>query len=229
MHDVLLIAIIAGLLALDDRAGWRSLLGEPVFSSLLVGIVFGHVGAALRCGVTLQLVWLSIGAARGSRRPNVVLGGVVGAGTACLCLHKTGDPREPLVIAAAVFCGLLAGEAGQWASTRLGTYRERWLERFRISDAPNVTSRNLTVFTIGSAAYVAIVDAALAGVALVISLRLAEVIIDRAGASASGIAGWLWALPALAVATVAHAFATRALGRVALLGVLIAVVAAWLL
>src|SRR5712675_1303985 len=109
MHDLLLIAVIAAVLAVDDRAGWQSLAGEPVFSSLLVGLVFGHVGAALRCGVALQVVWLSIGAARGSRRPHAVVGGVVGAGAACLSLHKTGDPREPLVIAAAVFCGLLSG------------------------------------------------------------------------------------------------------------------------
>jgi len=229
MHDVLLIAVIAGLLAVDDRAGWQSLLSEPVFSALLVGLVFGHLGAALRCGVALQLVWLSIGAARGSRRPNVVAGGVVGAGAVCLSLHKTGDPREPLVIAAGVLCGLLAGEAGQWISARTGILRERWVERFRLSENVNVSSRNLTLYTVGSAAYVAVTEAAFAAIALVVSLRLAEVVIDRAGSSAPGITAWLWALPAFAAATIAHAFATRALGRVALLGLLIAVVAAWLL
>ena len=72
MHDLLVIAIIAAVLALDDRAGWTSLAAEPVFSCLIVGLVFGHVGAALRCGVALQCVWLSIGAARGSRRPHAL-------------------------------------------------------------------------------------------------------------------------------------------------------------
>src|SRR5438045_5584191 len=110
MHDLLAIAIIAAILALDDRAGWTSLAGEPVFSAAVVGLVFGHVGAALRCGVALQCVWLSIGAARGSRRPNALVGGVVGAAATCLLLHRNGDPREPLVIAAAIFCGLLVGE-----------------------------------------------------------------------------------------------------------------------
>jgi len=229
MHDLLLIAVIAALLALDDRAGWQSLAGEPVFSSLLVGLAFGHVGAALRCGVALQCVWLSIGAARGSRRPNVLVGGVVGAGTACLSLHKTGDPREPLVIAVAVFCGLLAGEAAQWAGTRAGTAREKWLERFRLPTNPNVASRDLALYAVGSAAYVALVDAILSAVALMFCLRLADVIIDRAGLSASGLAAWAGALPAFAVATIAHAFTTRALGRTAALGFLLAVVVAWLL
>ena len=46
----------------------------------MAGLVFGHVGAALRCGVVLQCVWLSIGAARGSRRPNVLVGVTKGLG-----------------------------------------------------------------------------------------------------------------------------------------------------
>src|SRR6476660_3846784 len=101
MHDLLLIAVVAAILALDDRAGWQSLAGEPVVSSLIVGLAFGRVGAA-----------------RGSRRPHAVVGGVVGAAATCLSLHRSGDPREPLVIGAAVFCGLLAGEAAQWLDGR---------------------------------------------------------------------------------------------------------------
>jgi mannose/fructose/N-acetylgalactosamine-specific phosphotransferase system component IIC len=229
MHDLLVIAIIAAVLAVDDRAGWQSLAGEPVISALIVGLCFGHMGAALRCGVALQCVWLSIGAARGSRRPNVVVGGVVGAGTACLSLHRTGDPREPLVIAAAVFCGLLAGEAAQFVETRAGSIREKWLGGFRLPTDVNVASRNLALYSIGSAAYTAFVSALLSAVALMFSLRLAELVIDRAGLSADGLAAWAAALPAIAVATVAHAFSTRALGRMAALGFLLAVVVSWLL
>jgi mannose/fructose/N-acetylgalactosamine-specific phosphotransferase system component IIC len=229
MHDLVIIAIVAGLLALDDRAGWQSLFGEPVFSALIIGLLFGHLGAALRCGVVLQLVWLSIGAARGSRRPHAVVGGVVGAGTACLSLHKTGDPREPLVIAAAVLCGLLAGEAGQWVSARAGVLRERWLENFKLPADGNVASRNLTLYVVGSAAYVAVVDALVAAVAVAVSLEIAELIIDRGGAMSTALSVWLGFLPAVAVATIAHAFATRALSRTTAFGFFLAVVAAWLI
>jgi len=229
MHDLVVIAIIAGLLALDDRAGWQSLAGEPVFSSLIVGLALGHAGVALRCGVVLQLVWLSIGAARGSRRPNAVVGGVVGAAAACLSMHRTGDPREPLVVAGAVLCGLLAGEGAQWLNTRAGTARERWLEKFELPKDPGVASRNLTVYVIGSALYVALVDALVAVVAVAASVAVVELIIDRAGDGAAGVVAWLTVLPAIAVATVAHAFALRTLRRVAALGCLIAVVMAWLL
>jgi mannose/fructose/N-acetylgalactosamine-specific phosphotransferase system component IIC len=229
MHDLLVIAIIAAVLALDDRAGWTSLAGEPVFSALVVGLVFGHVGAALRCGVALQCVWLSIGAARGTRRPHALVGGVVGAAAACLSLHKSGDPREPLVIAAAVFCGLLTGEAAQWLDARVGIVRERWLERFRLPVDANVAARNLTLYSVGSAFYTATVTGLLAACGLAVCLSLADVIIDRAGGAMASLSLWASALPAIAVATIAHAFATRALGRVAALGFLLAVVLSWLL
>lgn len=229
MHDLLVIAIIALVLALDDRAGWTSLAAEPVFSSLVVGLVFGHMGAALRCGVALSCVWLSIGAARGSRRPNALVGGLVGAAVASLSLHKTGDPREPLVVAAAVFCGLLAGEAAQWLDARAGIVRERWLERFKLPQDANVAARNLVVYSTGSALFTATVNAALASLGVAVCLRLADLIIDRAGGAAASLNLWASALPAIAVATVAHAFATRALGRMAALGFLLAVVLSWLL
>jgi len=229
MHDLLVIAIIAAVLALDDRAGWTSLAAEPVFSSLIVGLVFGHVGAALRCGVALQCVWLSIGAACGSRRPHALVGGVVGAGAVCLSLHKTGDPREPLVVAAAVFCALLVGEAAQWCDARVGIGRERWLERFRLPADFNVATRNVTLYSLGSALYIAVLTAVLAAAGLFISIRLVDLIIDRAGAEAGMLSLWMSALPAIAVATIAHAFATRALRRVAALGFLLAVVLSWLL
>jgi mannose/fructose/N-acetylgalactosamine-specific phosphotransferase system component IIC len=229
MHDLLAIAIIAAVLALDDRAGWQSLAGEPVFSSLIVGLVFGHVGAALRCGVVLQCVWLSIGAARGSRRPNVIVGGLVGAATTCLSLHHSGDPREPLVIGAAVFCGLLAGEVAQFVETRAGTAREKWLERFRLPANVNMAARNLILYSAASALYMALLNGVLAALSLFFSLKIADVIIDKAGLSAGYLTLWTAVLPAIALATVAHAFATKALGRMAALGFLLAVVLAWLL
>jgi hypothetical protein len=184
---------------------------------------------ALRAGIALQLVWLSIGAARGSRRPNAVVGGVVGAAAACLSMNKSGDPREPLVVAGAVLCGLLAGEAAQWAGARAGVAREKWLEKFQLPGEPLVASRNLTLHVVGSAAYVALVDGLLAAILVAIALPATELVIDRAGSGAAGVTAWLGALPAIAVATIAHAFATKTLGRIAAVGMLVAVVTAWLI
>lgn len=229
MHDVITIAVIAGVLALDERAGWQSLLGEPVFSALIVGLATGQLSAALHCGVILQLAWLSIGAARGSRRPDVVGGGVVGTATACLVLGRTGDPRELYVIAVAVLCGLLAGEAGAWVSRVTGEGRERWLAGFRLPSDPNVASRNLVFYAAGSALYVALAEALFVALALPLAVAVTEALTDRVPGAAAGASAWVTALPGLALTTIALAFAGRTLGRFAVLGLLVVGVVAWLL
>lgn len=229
MSDVLLISLLAGLLALDDRAGWQSLLGEPVFAAVILGGVTHQMTAALLAGVALQLVWFSVGAARGTRRPNTVVGGVVGIASACLVLEATGDTRVEFVVAAAVFCGLLAGEAGAVISRAAGELRERWLVGFRLPDTPEGASRDLAVRVVASALIVAAVNAATVLVLLPIAAGLTDILTGRLGAVASGAALWLSALPAVAVVTLFAAFGNRASGRHAVLGLLLALGLVWLL
>ena len=92
-----LLALIGGFLAVDDRAGWQSLLAQPIFASLLVGAITGEIAAALPVGLILEFVWLSILPMRGSRRPDQVLGAIVGSGTACLLAKLASDPRLLLI------------------------------------------------------------------------------------------------------------------------------------
>lgn len=229
MSDVVLISLIAGLLALDDRAGWQSLLGEPVFSALIIGALTHQMPAALVAGVALQLVWFSIGAARGTRRPNTVVGGVVGIAAACLVLKHTGDTRTGFVVATAVFCGLLAGEAGAVISRVAGEYRERWLVRFRLPDTPEAAARDLAVRVVASALIVAAVNAASVLVLLPVAAGLTDLLTGRLGGVAAGAELWLAALPAVAMVTIFTAFGTRALGRYAALGFLVTAGLVWLL
>jgi mannose/fructose/N-acetylgalactosamine-specific phosphotransferase system component IIC len=227
MHDLLLIAGVAGLLTLDDRAGWQSLLGEPVFTGPLVGLLTGQPAAGFSVGVVLQLVWFSIGAARGSRRPDVVAGGVVGAAVMCLGAQRTADYVS--VAPGAVMCGLLAGEAGRWIADAAGRWRERWLEGFRLPADAGAASRNLTLYTVGSALYVAMIEGLAVLVMLPVALRVSALVLGRAGAGAAGLSAWAAVLPALAVAAIVHGFATRSLFRFVLVGFVIQVVLAWLL
>jgi mannose/fructose/N-acetylgalactosamine-specific phosphotransferase system component IIC len=226
MHDVLIIAIIAAVLALDDRAGWQSLVGEPVFSGALVGLVTGELASGMSVGLVLQLVWLSIGAARGSRRPNVVVGGVVGAGVACLGGATVPD-RLPLA-ACAILMGLVAGEAGARLSGAAGRWRERWLEGFRLPADRAAASRNLALCHVGSALYVGLVDGLVVLAALPASMWIAGALLDRVGDGAAGARVWAAALPGLALAVIAHAFAPRNLLRFVVVGFLLAVVVTWL-
>lgn len=229
MHDVVLIALIAGLLAIDDRAGWQSLLAEPVFSALLIGFVTHQTHAAVLAGVALQFAWLSIGAARGTRRPDVVGGGTVGTGAACIVLKQTGDPRILFVVATGVFFGLLAGEAGMVVARAAGELRGRRLAAFRLAGTREAVSRDLTVTVLGSALFVAVVEFVTVLVLLPIAAGLTDLVTGRMPGIAAGASLWLAVLPALALATVLRAFGSRTLGRYALIGLVVAIGAAWLL
>jgi mannose/fructose/N-acetylgalactosamine-specific phosphotransferase system component IIC len=229
MSDVVLISLIGGLLALDDRAGWQSLLGEPVFAAIILGAVTHQMPAALLAGVALQLVWFSIGAARGTRRPNTVVGGVVGIAAACLVLKHTGDTRVGFVVATAVFFGLLAGEAGAVISRAAGEFRERWLVRFRLPDTPEAATRDLVFHVVASAVIVALVNGLSVLVLLPVAVGLTDLLTGHLGGVAAGAQLWLQSLPAVGAAIIVLAFGTRASGRYAVLGLLATLGLVWLL
>jgi hypothetical protein len=225
MSETVSIALLAGLMAVDDRAGWQGLFAEPVFSALLVGVVTGAVAPALHCGVALQLVWLSIGQARGTRRPNPAVGGVVGTGTACVVLNRTGDPSETFIVATAVFWGLIAGEAGAYVARRAGEWRDRRLARFRLPADAALASRDLTLAVFGSALFVGAVDALSALVMLPAASAATEAFTGGVASAAPGAAWWLRCMPAFALLIIAQAFyQTRSAARFATLGLLLALV-----
>ncbi len=229
MSDVVLISLIAGLLALDDRAGWQSLLGEPVFAAVIVGSLTHQIPAAMMAGLALQLVWFSIGAARGTRRPNTVVGGIVGIAAACLVLKNTGDTRLPFVAGVGAFFGLLAGEAGAVISRAGGEMRERWLVRFQLPASPEAASRDLAARVVFSALIVAAVNALSVLVMLPVAAGLTDLLTGRLGGVAEGTELWLRALPGVAVVVVFSAFGNRSLGRSAALGLLLTLGLIWLL
>lgn len=232
MPDLLLIALIAGLLAIDDRAGWQSLLGEPVFSSLIIGALLGAVRPALEVGVVLQLAWLSIGAARGTRRPNTVVGGVVGAGAANLAVQSS-DPHAYVVVAGGVFVGLVAAELGAILGRAANEARERWLGNFRLPEIPPhpyaAASRKLAITVVGSALFVGVVDFFAVLLLLPLATRVALWLDAHVGADAAeGAAWWLACVAAIGLAAIVRAFGTRVLVRFLMVGVVAVLVVGWL-
>lgn len=233
MPDVLLIALIAGLLAIDDRAGWQSLLGEPVFSSLIIGVLLGSLRPALEVGVVLQLAWLSIGAARGTRRPNTVVGGVVGAGATSLALSQPTDPRASIVVAAGVLTGLVAAELGAIITRAANELRERWLDNFRLPEIPPqaypAASQKLAFTVLGSSLFVGVVDFAAVLLLLPVAARVVLWLAARLGAdAATGAAWWLACVSAIGLAAIVRAFGTRVLVRFLLVGMVSVLVVGWL-
>jgi hypothetical protein len=186
----------------------------------------------LTCGVVLQLAWLSIGAARGTRRPNTVVGGVVGAGATSLVLAQTGGPRETLVVASGVLMGLMAAEVAAVIARAGGVLRERWLGRFRLPEVPPapylVASRNLAFTVVGAALFVGLVDFVATLALLPVATKLTRMLGVRFGAdAATGAAWWLACVSAIGIAAIARAFGTRALVRYLVLGAAVVLVLGW--
>jgi fructoselysine/glucoselysine PTS system EIIC component len=227
--DILLIALVAGLLAIDDRAGWQSLLGEPVFSSLIVGLILGAVAPALQVGVVLQLAWLSIGAARGTRRPHTGVGGIVGAASAAMVLAKNEDARTAVVVAAGVLAGMLAAEIGALLARAPGTLRERWLGNFTLPHTATDAARKLALTVMAAALFVGLVDFVLVLLMLPLGERLVELFNARFGTGgAAGARWWLMTVSALGVAAVLRAFGTRVLVRFLAAGAAAVLLIGWL-
>jgi len=225
MTDLLPIALIAGLLALDERAGWQSLLSEPVFSAAIIGALTGVLEPALQCGLVLQFVWLTIGQPRGTRRANVVVGGVVGAGTVCLVQNHTGEPNVAFVVAMGVVWGLVAGEFGARITEMTGSLRERRLEAFKLPADRAVASRNLTVAVVGSALFVVVAEILQVLFLLPTAAATTEALAARVTPSlAAGAKLWITVLPAFALVAVGRAFyQSRNPARFAIIGFAIGV------
>lgn len=222
---------LGGLLALDDRAGWQSLLAQPLFTAILVGFVVGPMGTALAVGVAMELVWLAILPMRGARRPDGVAGAIAGTGTACILLRHTGDPHVAFIISSGVFAGLSVGEVAGILGRRLNRFRERRLGRFVPPDDGDVrvTIRMLDLFHVGSLIHVFLIEAAMVAIALPVSLLVAGWYTGVAGAPlADGARLWLQLLPTFGAAAVIQLHWHRHSNRFVAIAALVALVVLWI-
>lgn len=198
-EEIGILTVVAGFLAIDERAGWHSLLAQPVFAAALVGLLFGEFVAAVSVGVILELVWLSVLPMRGMRRPDAVAGSVVGAGTACLLIRHTGDPRIVFVVSLCAVLGLVCGEVTGTLGRRIHVLRNRGLGGFAGRVSPEtLISRRLAAYMFASLCFVFISEALLVAGLLPLTAVLAEWITAVAGDPVStGARAWADLIPAL--------------------------------
>jgi len=230
MDPFLSLSLIGGLLAVDDRAGWQSLLAQPIFAALLVGFVFGEVAVALPVGLILELVWLSILPMRGSRRPDQVLGAITGAGVACLLVKLSGDPRVLLASSVGGLIGLIAGELGGYLVTVSSGILNRRLSRVRFVAADQQsTSAKLSAIHAGAIGYIFVVEAVITFVFLTVGFPIAEWCTARIGGSfAAGIVSWSVLAPAIGAAAVVQLYWRPQLKRVLILSAVMVLLILWL-
>lgn len=228
--EIVLLAALGGLLALDDRAGWQSLLAQPVFSAALVGWILGEAQVGLATGAVLELVWLSILPMRGTHRPDAVIGGIVGAGTACLIARHTGDGRVLFVASVGVLAGLVAAEISGPIGRRAHRIRERRLGRFAAATGSNdnALAGKVLGYLLYSVAFTFAVEALQVLVLLPIGTLAAEQLTawGHAG-SVMGAERWADLLPAIGAGAIAHRYWQWQVSRYLVLSALIALLLLW--
>jgi mannose/fructose/N-acetylgalactosamine-specific phosphotransferase system component IIC len=231
MNPFILLSLTGGLLAIDDRAGWQSLLARPVFAAAFVGLVTGEMAVALPVGLILELVWLSILPMRGSRRPDQLLGAITGAGSVCLVAKLTGDPRVALLASVGVLLGLIAGEVGGYVSNRLFRSLNQMLSgaSFAAVSGRRATVGKLAWMHAASIGYILIAESIAVFAFLSLGFNIAEWLTARVGGLlADGAIVWSSLVTAIGAAAVMRMYWRQQLRRVVVLSFVMAVLVLWL-
>ncbi len=77
--ELLLLALLGAIVALDQDAGLGLHLSQPLVAGALTGLVLGRFEAGVSAGGVVQLVWMAAQPVGGARLPDLGLGGVVAA------------------------------------------------------------------------------------------------------------------------------------------------------
>jgi mannose/fructose/N-acetylgalactosamine-specific phosphotransferase system component IIC len=230
-EEIVLLSLLGGILAVDDRVGWQSLLSQPLFAGIVVGLLLGEVGTALKVGLVLELVWLSVMPMRATRRPDAVTGAVVGAGAACLLIKHTGDPRFLWIASVGVVMGLTAGEISGLVGRRVNKIRERVLGGFSLASSPNESrlAGKLAIYMAYSAGFYFVVQAVLVLILVPSATLLAERFTSLVREPVLwGASRWLELLPAIGAASVIQLYWQKQINRYLVLCAGIIMVLLWI-
>lgn len=59
MSEILLIALLAGVLSLDTTAFGQFMVSRPIVSASIIGYMLGNVYAGVWIGITIELIWIA--------------------------------------------------------------------------------------------------------------------------------------------------------------------------
>ncbi|NIM20360.1 MAG: hypothetical protein GTO51_09035 [Candidatus Latescibacteria bacterium] len=230
MDHYLVLGILGGALALDDRAGWQSLVAQPIFISLIVGYIFGEISSGLIVGLFLELIWLAVLPMRGTRRPDQVCGAIVGSASACFLVHTMGDPRFAFVISLGVLSGLLAGEFASRLSMPLQHLKEQRLSRIAYlrNNEDWRPVRNLFWVHLFATAYTFFMEVLVVLLFLAVGYAFSKWVSSSAGESVvKSIEHWGLLFPAFGVASLIHVYWHKHLTRFLLMSTVLILVVLW--
>ncbi len=84
LTQALILGAISGIAILDERIFGTLMLGRPLVTGTLVGIVLGDPITGVKIGAQLELIWMGIAGIGAATPPDVVTGGVLGTAFAML-------------------------------------------------------------------------------------------------------------------------------------------------
>lgn len=109
MAPLLLLALVAGLAAVERKGFLQAMLSRPVVLGPLAGLAMGDAGAGLLVGIPLELLWLGAVNLGAALPLHEALGTAAVAGGAALAGARLGTPASPAAAALAfAICAPLA-------------------------------------------------------------------------------------------------------------------------
>jgi len=122
--DYLVVAVVAGLAAVERKGFLQAMLSRPVALAPITGLCLGDLGGGLLLGPPLELLWLGAVNMGASLPPNEAIATAAIAGGAVLAGEALGTGVTPAVAALAV--ALAAGLAA------LGRATDRAIEEWNV-------------------------------------------------------------------------------------------------
>ena len=128
----LLAALLAAVACLDRRAMFQTLIGQPMITGLIAGVLFGQAQAGLTAGALIQFAWIS--GRKGTSPPDATTAGFVAAVTisaiAGRSFHWDGWP-----LAYALLWAPVGGLTGKLASGLITRFNGRLAPLFDLAAA----------------------------------------------------------------------------------------------
>jgi len=110
------LALLGGIVALDETAFLQVMISRPLISGALVGLVLGDPVNGLLLGSILEMIYLDVLPAGAVRFPDSGLAAVVGTGLLVLSGKYFSD-SSPGIWMVAILLAIVTGSIGGWSIT----------------------------------------------------------------------------------------------------------------
>ncbi|MCP4728021.1 MAG: hypothetical protein GY863_23480 [bacterium] len=107
MEELIIIAIVGGIVAVDTTAFGQFMLSQPLFSASVLGLVLGDAQCGVEIGIIMQFIWLKQVPAGGTMFLNGNLGTITAAAALLLAKDTFAHSHQALLFNAVIF-GLAA-------------------------------------------------------------------------------------------------------------------------